>query len=178
MEAHRILDPQPVTIEPEDPGATERLVRYLMRGPVGQERIEIHPDLAEVTVRSNGRADDDRAENEIERLDPDEAVARIIAQIPEPRIGLGKRREGLGAERTRFGRAESWPQALGESDPPRPATSISAALWSHSVFEAGPKRQNWLILGAVAARRRCCKKQKIPIPFLVVGFFLFCLLLN
>ncbi|HEY3052103.1 MAG TPA: transposase [Thermoanaerobaculia bacterium] len=67
---------------------TERLVRYLMRAPVSQERMEVDPDLAEVRLRPKAAADDGRAEDEIERLDPDEAVARIIAQIPEPRKHL------------------------------------------------------------------------------------------
>ncbi len=38
-----------VTVQPEDAGAIERLVRYLMRAPVSQERLEIDPDLAEVS---------------------------------------------------------------------------------------------------------------------------------
>ncbi len=74
-----------VTIQPQDAGATERLVRYLMRAPVSQERLEINPELAEVRLRSKPGADDQRPEDEVQRLDPDEVVARIIAQIPEPR---------------------------------------------------------------------------------------------
>jgi hypothetical protein len=59
-----------------------------MRAPVSQERLEIDPDLAEVRLRPKAAADDGRAENEIERLDPDQVVARIIVQIPEPRKHL------------------------------------------------------------------------------------------
>jgi len=77
-----------VSVQPEDAGATERLVRYIMRAPVSQERMELDPDLAQVRLRPKAAADDERPKNELERLDPDEAVARILAQIPEPRKHL------------------------------------------------------------------------------------------
>jgi hypothetical protein len=77
-----------VTIEPEDAGATERLVRYLMRAPVSQQRLEIDPDHGEVRLQPKAGADDARSEEGVETLDPDEAVARILAQIPEPRKHL------------------------------------------------------------------------------------------
>ncbi len=49
--------------------------------------LEVDRDgnLAEVRLRPKAGADDERAEDELERLDPDEVVARIIAQITEPR---------------------------------------------------------------------------------------------
>jgi hypothetical protein len=40
----------------EDAAASERLVRYLMRAPVSQERLEIDPDLAEVRLRPKAGA--------------------------------------------------------------------------------------------------------------------------
>jgi hypothetical protein len=52
-----------------------------MRAPVSQERVEVDPGLAQVRLRPKAGADDGRAEDQIERLDPNEVVARIIAQI-------------------------------------------------------------------------------------------------
>lgn len=75
------------SVRPEDAGSTERLVRYLMRAPVSQERMEIELDLSEVRLRPKAGADDGPEEG-FERLDPDEVVARIIAQVPEPRKHL------------------------------------------------------------------------------------------
>jgi hypothetical protein len=43
-----------VTVQPQDAGASERLVRYVMRAPVSQQRLELDPDLAEVRLRSKG----------------------------------------------------------------------------------------------------------------------------
>ncbi len=99
-----------VTIQPEAPGATERLVRYVMRGPVSQERIELDPNLAQVTLRPRAGTDDQQAQEEVERLDPDEVVARIIAQIPEPRKHLihsyGRYANAARAKRRREAAAE------------------------------------------------------------------------
>ncbi|HUF76530.1 MAG TPA: hypothetical protein VMM35_09645 [Longimicrobiales bacterium] len=55
--------------------------------PVSQERIELEPDLSEVRLRPKAGADD-RPDEGFERLDPDELVARVIAQVPEPRKHL------------------------------------------------------------------------------------------
>lgn len=77
-----------VTVEPDDAGATERLVRYLMRAPVSQQRLEIDRDVAEVKLHPRPRSDDAASGEEVETVDPDEAVARILAQIPEPRKHL------------------------------------------------------------------------------------------
>lgn len=67
-----------VSVEPEDPGAIERLVRYVMRSPVSQQRLDFDGEMGEVRIRANAGADDGAAEDEVERLDPDEVVARVI----------------------------------------------------------------------------------------------------
>lgn len=77
-----------VTVQPEDPGAAERLVRYVMRSPVSQQRLDFDGEMGEVRIRAKAGADDGAAEDEVERLDPDEVVARVIVQIPDPRRHL------------------------------------------------------------------------------------------
>lgn len=77
-----------VSVEPEDPGAIERLVRYVMRSPVSQQRLDFDGEMGEVRIRAKAGADDGAAEDELERLDPDEVVARVIVQIPDPRRHL------------------------------------------------------------------------------------------
>jgi hypothetical protein len=120
-----------VSVLPEDAAATERLVRYLMRAPVSQERLEIDPDLAEVRLRPKAGADDGRAENDIERLDPDEAVARIIAQIPEPRKHLihsyGRYANAARAKRERDAAAAGDSPAATASAPPSVASEPDSA---------------------------------------------------
>lgn len=75
-------------MEPEDPGAAERLVRYVMRSPVSQERLDFDGEMGEVRIRAKAGADDGAAQEEVERLDPDEVVARVIVQIPDPKRHL------------------------------------------------------------------------------------------
>jgi len=121
-----------VTVRPEDAGATERLVRYLMRAPVSQERLELDPDLAEVRLRPKAAGHDGRAENEVERLDPDEAVARVIAQIPEPRKHLirsdGRYANAARAKREREAAAGEGPsQAATASAPGSPPSEPDSA---------------------------------------------------
>ena len=121
-----------VTVQPEDAGATERLVRYLMRAPVSQERLELDPDLAEVRLRPKAAADDGRAEDQVERLDPDEAVARVIAQIPEPRKHLirsyGRYANAARAKREREAAAGEGPsQAATASAPGSPPSEPDSA---------------------------------------------------
>jgi hypothetical protein len=72
-----------VTVDPEDPGATERLIRYIMRSPVSLQRLEFEHDAGYVQLRAKGSSDDGFAHH-LEQLDPHEAVARILVQIPEP----------------------------------------------------------------------------------------------
>jgi len=51
-----------VMVQPGDGHATERLMRYLMRAPVSQERLEIDADLAQVRLRPKARGDDERGD--------------------------------------------------------------------------------------------------------------------
>ncbi|HVT43212.1 MAG TPA: transposase [Thermoanaerobaculia bacterium] len=71
-----------VTVAPEDAAGAERLVRYLMRAPVSQQRLEIDEETTEVRVRAKSGADDAATAEESETLDPDEAVARIWRRSP------------------------------------------------------------------------------------------------
>jgi hypothetical protein len=66
-----------VSVQAEDAEASERLVRYVMRAPVSQERLEIDADFGEVRLRAKAGADDEWTADQVERLDPDEVVARI-----------------------------------------------------------------------------------------------------
>jgi len=92
-----------------------------MRAPVSQQRLELDPDLAEVRLRPKAAADDGRAEDQIERLDPDEVVARITAQIPEPRKHLihnyGRYANAARAKRERDTAADGDSQAATAAAP-------------------------------------------------------------
>jgi hypothetical protein len=77
-----------VRVEPDDAGALERLVRYVVRSPVSQQRLDIDAESGEVRLRPKAGADDGAEELEVERLDPDEAVARVITPIPDPKKHL------------------------------------------------------------------------------------------
>jgi hypothetical protein len=81
-----------------------------MRAPVSQQRLELDADLGDVRLRAKAGADDERVEDEVERLDPDEVVARILVQIPEPRKHLihryGRYANAARAKRKRDAAAE------------------------------------------------------------------------
>lgn len=47
-----------VTVEPENPLAIERLVRYLMRPPVSLERVVFDPESGELSLQAKAGADD------------------------------------------------------------------------------------------------------------------------
>ncbi len=139
-----------VNVRPEDAGATERLVRYLMRAPVSQERLEFDPDLAQVRLRPKAGADDGRTENEVERLDPHEVVARVIAQIPEPRKHLihsyghyanaarSKRARAEAANPGSMTPAASAPTASGPDSAERKAARKRWANLIRHIYEVDP----------------------------------------
>ena len=127
-----------VSVQPDDAGATERLVRYLMRAPVSQERLEIDPDLEQVRLRPKAGADDGRPEDEVERLDPDEAVAPIIAQVPEPKKHL-IHSYGHYANAARAKRAR---EAAPRPDPAAPAVPAPAGSEPDSA-ERKAARKRW-----------------------------------
>ncbi len=104
-----------VSVQPDDVGATERLVRYLMGAPVSQQRLDLDPDLTEVRLQPKAAADNGRAEDEIAN------AARAKRERDGAAGGRGfaggnRQRVRLGDERARFGRAEGGPQALGEPE--------------------------------------------------------------
>jgi hypothetical protein len=128
-----------VTVEPQDAGATERLVRYLMPAPVSQQRLEIDADLAEVRLYPRPGADDAASEEEVvETLDPAEAVARIVAQIPEPRKHL-IRSYGHYANAARAKRER---EAAANPEATAPAATSSAATELDSP-EQKAARKRW-----------------------------------
>lgn len=77
-----------VAVEAEDSGAIERLVRYVMRSPVSQDRLAFDHQTGEARLEPKARADDGAEAEQLERLDGDELVARVIVQIPDPKRHL------------------------------------------------------------------------------------------
>ncbi len=115
-----------VTVGPEDAGATDRLVRYLMRPPVSLERLVFDHETGEVRLQPKAGADDEAGGGELERLDPDELVARVIVQIPDPKRHLirnyGRYANAARAKRERDAAAEggSPTEAGGDGGPRLP----------------------------------------------------------
>lgn len=71
-----------VVVEPEDPPAVERLIRYMMRPPVALDRLEYDEAAGVIEIRSRPGSDDEPDGEARERVDADELVARVIAQVP------------------------------------------------------------------------------------------------
>ena len=99
-----------VTVEPEDPLAVERLVRYLMRPPVSLERVVLDPESGEVSLQPKAGADDGAGGEEVERIDPDELVARVTRadprseETPDPQLWKVRQRDEGEAGGGRGGR--------------------------------------------------------------------------
>lgn len=72
-----------VVVEPEDPAAVERLIRYMMRPPVALDRLEYDEAAGMIEIRSRPGSDEEPDGEPQERADADELVARVIAQVPE-----------------------------------------------------------------------------------------------
>jgi len=77
-----------VVVEPEDPAAVERLIRYVMRAPVALERLHYDDAAGVMEIRSRPGSNDEPDGQPRERVDADELVARVIAQVPDPRRHL------------------------------------------------------------------------------------------
>lgn len=77
-----------VVVEPEDPPAVERLIRYMMRPPVALDRIEYDEATGVIEIRSRPGSDDEPDGEPQERVEADELVARVIAQVPDPKRHL------------------------------------------------------------------------------------------
>ena len=77
-----------VVVEPEDPTAVERLIRYVMRAPVALERLHYDDAAGVMEIRSRPGGNDEPDGQPRERVDADELVARVIAQVPDPRRHL------------------------------------------------------------------------------------------
>jgi hypothetical protein len=98
-----------VRVEPEDAAAVERLARYILRPPFSLERMSWGGE-GEVRYRRKVGHDGGSypASDQVETLDPEELLARVIMHIPEPRRHLvryygaysnvtrGKRRRQMG----------------------------------------------------------------------------------
>jgi len=96
-----------------------------MRSPVSLERLEFDHETAEVRLESKAGADDGAEGEQVERLDGDELVARVIVQIPDPKRHLirsyGRYANAARAKRKREAsarsrRANRWP-----ASPTRPS---------------------------------------------------------
>jgi len=94
----------------------ERLIRYMMRPPVALDRIEYDEATGVIEIRSRPGSDDEPDGEPQERVEADELVARVIAQVPDPKRG----RPGDCRQRRRLRRsgAPRRTPALGRSDPP------------------------------------------------------------
>lgn len=77
-----------VVVQPEDSRAMERLVRYVMRSPVSLDRLGFDHETGEARLEPKAGADDGADAGQVERLDGDELVARVIVQIPDPKRHL------------------------------------------------------------------------------------------
>lgn len=66
----------------------ERLVRYVMRAPVALERLHYDDAAGVMEIRSRPGSNDEPDGQPQERVDADELVARVIAQVPYPRRHL------------------------------------------------------------------------------------------
>ena len=77
-----------VVVEPEDPAAVERLIRYVMRPPVALERLHYDEAAGVAEIRPRPGSNDEPGGEPRERVDADELVARVIAQVPDPRRHL------------------------------------------------------------------------------------------
>jgi hypothetical protein len=73
-----------VRVAPDDSDGLEALVRYLMRPPVSLARLRLLPGGRDVLHLPKGNGDDPGAASP-ERVDALEYVARVLAQIPEPK---------------------------------------------------------------------------------------------
>jgi len=106
-----------VAVEPGDSRAIERLVRYVMRSPVSQERLGFDHQTGEVRLEPKVRADDGAEAEQLERLDGDELVARVIVQIPDPKRHLirsyGRYSNAARAKRKRDAAAKAAPLPAG-----------------------------------------------------------------
>ena len=85
-----------VFAHPGDGRDFEALVRYMMRSRVSLTRLRFTPGAKEVVYARKGGHDGPEP-GEDERIAADEFVARVLAQIPDPK------RPGGGAERHRAG---------------------------------------------------------------------------
>ncbi len=73
-----------VRVEPEDEKAMERMVRYMLRSPLSLERMEYVDGADEVVYSRKASSDGERGA--AERFDALDFLARVIAQIPEPKL--------------------------------------------------------------------------------------------
>ena len=93
-----------VVVEPEYPAAVERLIRSMMRPPVALDRLEYDEAAGVIEIRSRPGSDDEPDGEARERVDADELVARVIAQVPgseaspDPRLWVVRQRRARKAE--------------------------------------------------------------------------------
>jgi len=93
-----------VVVEPEDPAAVERLIRYVMRPPVALERVQYDEAAGVMEIRSRPGSNHEPGHEARERVDADELVARVIAQVPgseaapDPRVRVVRQRRARETE--------------------------------------------------------------------------------
>ena len=78
-----------VRVEPEEKGSLERLARYILRPPFSLERMRWGGE-GKIRYRRKGGHEGCAydAAGQVEEIEPDELLARVIMHIPEPRRHL------------------------------------------------------------------------------------------
>jgi len=109
-----------------DAQALEALVRYMMRPAVSLSRVVLQPDREQVVYYPKP-AGDEGAGAEAERVDTLEFVARVLAQIPEPRKHL-VRYYGRYSNASRGRRKKALQQTGGSSPDAAPAETEAATV--------------------------------------------------
>jgi hypothetical protein len=131
---------------PGDSRDFKALVRYVMRSPVSLTGVRFTPGAKGVVYARKGGHDASEP-GEDERVDADEFVARVLAQIPDPRRHL-VRDYGAYSNRARGQRrkAEAQLQGNGRGEPeeaiaPTPERAALRRRWAHlirRVYETDP----------------------------------------
>ncbi len=117
-----------------------------MRSPVSQQRLDFDGETGKVRIRAKAGADDGAAADEVERLDADELVARVIAQIPDPKRHL-IRSYGWYANAARAKRKRDAPAAeefsAGSGGAVAPGASAASVATGPDSAERKAARKRW-----------------------------------
>jgi Putative transposase/Transposase zinc-binding domain len=155
------------TVWPSDPLGIERIGRYLLRCPLSLARIHWTPGAKTLFYQGKDSHDDPfSTDPQGETLDIFEFLARVLTQIPEPRLH-GPHYFGAYSSRARSLRHQqdlgldppSSRHARSETDEPAPNSRQRAALrkrWAnlrnHGLSDRGPTPASWFSSQAPSTR--------------------------